>query len=76
MKSKEDSPRNKKNGVIASKNVTLNIRLEQDRRETITLYKGENTNDIVKQFALKHNIDKDTEMLLKRLLESRLANIT
>lgn len=61
--------------VIAEKNVTLEVRLESNKKERITLHKGESLNDIVKKFSSKHNLNKDTQMLLKNLVESKLCDL-
>ena len=61
-------------GKIATKNLTLNIKVGPTSKAKFIIHKGEQVNRAINKFAIKYKLDKDSERLLRKLLEKKIAN--
>ena len=53
----------------------MEVKFGSNNTQKIIIKKGEKTNAIIKKLAIKHCLDSDTEMLLKKLIENKLSSI-
>lgn len=53
--------------------MALNVRLGPNSKAKLVIRKGENINKVVSKFASEHKLDKESEVLLKELLEAKLS---
>lgn len=61
-------------GKVAVKNLVLSIKVGPSKKVAFAIRKGEKLNRVVSKFAAEHKLDKDSEMLLRKLLENKIAN--